>query len=161
MEHVWTVFCRRTLIDADTNQISIIDSIDDMSIVIQAGAKRLDIECVIASLWGRSDMRQPEKGRFRMRLRTPSGKLAVDPKMYPLDLEDARWLRTRIQLYGLPIDGPGRYLFLTELEVEDGDWKTVAQTPYEVEIMPEEGEEETPPEPPPTAVKRERKKARK
>jgi len=146
MEHVWTVFCRRTIIDSETGQIGIIDCIDDLSIAPRAGQKKaFTMDCVVATLWARSDVTKPERGRFRVRLLTPSGISLGEQQIYPLDLEQNRWLRTRMALPGLPIDGAGRYVFVTELEEEDGGWRSVARTPYELEIQPRE---ETPTEVP-------------
>lgn len=141
MDHVWTVFCSRSLVDADTKQLSLIDTIEKVTVTALPGKQipansAVELSCSLVSLWTRSDFDVPESGLCRVRLFGPDGQEIepAEPMLYDADLTDKRRLRTQVRLQGLPLGIPGRYVFQTETFVEPG-WVEVARTPYELEIQ--------------------------
>jgi hypothetical protein len=148
MEHVWTVFCRRVLIDDSTNQMTLIDAVESVSIALheqpKPGEAFFQIEAALASLWIRSDIATPENGEFRVTLHGPSGRIkSVEPLILPIDLTVHRRQRSKVTIPALPFGEPGRYVFEVELN-EAGEWRRVAGVPYELTLKEDERPAETP-----------------
>lgn len=142
MEHVWTVFCRRAIMDWETHQVTLVDAIDGIAVMdTQSGSAdqpfeaSFECEVTLLSFWVRSDPAEPERGEARISLWGPDGKPAEAETEIRLeiDLREKPQLRTQIKMNNLPLRGPGRYTFKVEQSLDRG-WETVARIPYEVVI---------------------------
>jgi hypothetical protein len=137
IDHVWTVVCSSAVIDRETNNISIHNVIERLTIhaePVPDGA--LPIQLHIASLWARSDFAQPAKGTARMTLHTSSGPRQDRPELDVNLMEHSR-ARTIWKVGSLPVPGPGRYTFRIDFKPENGTrWKRVAAVPLEVVFEP-------------------------
>jgi hypothetical protein len=148
MEHVWTVFCRRVLIDDSTNQMTLIDAVESVSIALheqpRPGEAFFQIEAALATLWIRSEITTPEKGDIRVTLHGPSGRInSVEPLILPIDLTVHGRQRSKVTIPALPFGEPGRYVFEVEVN-EVGEWRRVAGVPYELTVKEDERPAETP-----------------
>jgi hypothetical protein len=128
------------LIDTASNQLSLIDTIENISVTVPPGGDlpekaTVELSCFLVSLWVRSVPDQPESAQFRVRLFDPYGQeiASNDLKLCDLDLTEKQRLRAQIRLQSLPLGAPGRYEFRVEL-LDQGLWQRMAQIPYELEI---------------------------
>ena len=132
IDHVWTVLCSRSVIDIETNNVSIQDVIEQLNI---PGEPKPDgflaIPFELISLWSRSDPENPEHGTERIIFITPSGKSTVvaEPK---INLSEAERHRNRVKFPGLPIAEEGQHYFQIEYMVDKGKWKKVASLPLSI-----------------------------
>ncbi len=106
IDHVWSVLCRRSSIDRETNNISLFDVVEQLQLfegseVPSSVAGPFEI----VSLWTRSA--EPTRGEAQISLRGPSGRLLIPPLLQEIDLREARRLRARQRLSLIPIEGSG------------------------------------------------------
>lgn len=132
IEHIWSILCSRSVIDSETNNVSIQNIIEQ--IVIKAeptenGFLPIDIELI--TLWGREETDKAEEGIEKVTFVTPSGKSEVISETN-IDLTKAERHRQRLKLQGLPISESGRYYFKVETKNDDGNWIQVSSIPLKI-----------------------------
>jgi hypothetical protein len=143
IDHVWTVLCSRAVIDKNSNNVSIQNVIEQITIQGEPQPEQgIDIAFEVVSLWSRSDSDVPSHGQARLTFLSPSGR-RTGLVEFELDLSEYERLRTRRVFQGLPVTEPGRHTWLMELrnEGEEG-WQEVASVPLKIVFMPTESEEQ-------------------
>ncbi|MBN1317127.1 MAG: hypothetical protein JXA42_16715 [Anaerolineales bacterium] len=137
IEHVWSVLCKDSVIDQETNNIYLHNIIEQ--IVIRADPKPNGIlvhGLQIVTFTVRSDPQQAEKGELRVSLETPDGK-AQGKVDFQIDLETAERSRNIIKFTTIPVSAPGRYYFRVQLRTDpDARWKRVASLPVDISFLP-------------------------
>jgi hypothetical protein len=143
IDHVWTVICSRSIIDRDTNNVSIYNVIEQINVPGEPQPDRvLDIIVEIVTLWVRSDFDVPSHGDARLTFISASGQRGGSVE-FELDLSEFERLRTRRLFEGLPVAEPGRHTWLVELRNEgEEEWQEVASVPLKVVFMPTESDEQ-------------------
>ena len=137
IEHIWSVLCTRSLIDKRSNNLSLIEVVERLSVTGAPPNSVAPVGMELVSMWARSVSDQPARARAKVRLLAPDGVQIGDTIPYEVDLTSHARSRNISIMGGLPIRGSGNHLFL--VEVEDGDrWVTVAKVPLEVIIQAEE-----------------------
>lgn len=134
IDQVWTVLCSRSVIDIETNNVSIQDVIEQLNI---PGDPKPDgllaIPFEIISLWARSDPKHPEQGTERITFITPSGKSTMVVES-SINLSEAERHRNRVKFPGLPIAEEGRYQFIIEFKLDDGEWTKATILPLSIQF---------------------------
>jgi hypothetical protein len=136
IEHIWSVLCSRSVIDAETNNVSIQDVIEQ--IVISAKPVEngfLPIQLELITLWGREESNEPTKGFERITFISPSGKTEVVSEV-EIDLIKGERHRQRVRFPGLPISESGKYYFKVEMKNSNNEWKQVSAIPLQVVFQP-------------------------
>lgn len=143
-KHAWSVICERSIIDSDAKTISLMNVLEEVHIVayVEPGlSMKIDEAAVrsgnsgagfnLVSLWLRDDVGRPEKGRGRVELLSPSGKVMLQHE-YDVDLSQYLRLRTKVGFPSAPLDGPdpktngpipGIYIFKTQQQKKRGNKK--------------------------------------
>ena len=130
--HVWSVLCARSIVDRDSNNISLLDVIEQLNLAIVELPAIIPAQFELVTLWTRADNDMPAIGRGRVRYLCPTNELLAQIE-HAIDHSDYRRTRQRSGLVGLPISGFGRHSLHVELQVaEDGEWTEVANLPLEV-----------------------------
>ncbi len=131
IEHVWSVLCLRSVIDKESNNITLYEVVEQ----IRGGGALKDgvalIQLELVTLWSRSDSTQPTQGRARVQLIAPDGKEHPEVQVYNVDLTSSPRVRQRLRMGGIPIRGTGNYIYQVEVE-KDSDWDVVARIPLDV-----------------------------
>jgi len=137
---VWSVLCRKGVLDKYTNQMSLLDVIDELTIApagpIPPGAQDvfLAVQFHVVSLWMRSDLSMPESVRFRIVISGPDGR-SFGPEG-DINLQDFARARHFMRFEALPFHGAGLYRFSIERYLADtADWEKLASVPLEVKIV--------------------------
>lgn len=140
--HVWSILCKRVLVDKDSGEnLSAIDLVDYVYVhrlaptddLTKLTAVKFDLQLV--STWFRSRLDQPERARARLSMNYPDGARASSSEPFILELDTAVRMRTFVKVGLLPFDGPGVYEFIVELQTPDGGgWTEVAHLPIAVGI---------------------------
>ncbi|MBE0682192.1 MAG: hypothetical protein IH589_09785 [Anaerolineales bacterium] len=135
IDHVWTVLCSRSVIDIETNNVSIQDVIEQLNI---PGDPKPDgllaIPFEIISLWARSESKMPKQGLERITFITPSEKSTIVAES-PIDLSTAERQRNRIKFPGLPIAEEGRHYFQIEYKQDDdSEWIKATALPISIQF---------------------------
>ncbi len=142
-KHVWSVLCYKGAIHERTNQISLLDVIEQITIVPQEKlpeelkAVPLKVNMELVSLWIRSDLSVPESLSCRVRLVAPEGSKHY-AKVLQLDLKNYVRGRSTIQFDDIPFYGPGLYNFIVEqrhtANSKAQKWRIAARVPLEIQI---------------------------
>src|ERR1700680_1609198 len=123
-DHAWSVFCYKGCIDRLTNQASLLDVIEAMTLAPSQemissplGSTAFRARCDLVTLWTRSDLETPERFRTRVRLVATTGdSLLVGEEIIDVDLGTQERHRTVLKMDALPYWGGGVYRFVVELE---------------------------------------------
>ena len=145
-KHVWSVLAQRVIQDRTSNQLSLIDLIDVISVKFDRppdSEKQLafQLNLQLVSSWMRSNPATPEQGTTRLSVVSPTGKRSVGSGELLIDLRTTPNARTIFRTGKLPYTGPGTYGFVVELR-QGKSWKRVASVPFEVEVTGEDASSE-------------------
>lgn len=155
-EHGWSILCDRAIVDADTNQVSLVDAADVLLIgnqeaqteVEEALAQGRDgikiaVRLALVSWWYRTDYDKPELAKARLRLLSPNGVAAIVQE-FDIRLTESTGYRAVMRLALFPISGFGLYRFVIERSVAHPDakegWEQVASLPLDVKIRQPTGD---------------------
>ena len=134
--HVWTVLCSNTSIDNQTNNISLFEVVEGLSLPGEAPADRdiaLPVKLVLVTLWARSNPEVPEGGNGRFRFVAPDSRM-LQTGEHELQLQ-GEYIRSRnlSRLEVIPLHGPGFYEYTIEYRTpNEADWVEVKRVPLEV-----------------------------
>jgi hypothetical protein len=152
--HVWSVLCLRGIVDAETQQITLFEVVEKLTITATRDAVKRDIEeatakgkvplmthpMQIVSWWVRSEHDVPEEGALRLRVLSPSGE-GPQAGPFPINLRDNHGFRFSAKNPAVPIhniEDLGKYWwYIMEQRTGEGeeDWETVARLPLKVELQ--------------------------
>ncbi len=144
IEHYWTVLCSNSVIDSESNNISLLNVLEQINIQDtppeKGEIKGLPFPSQIVTLWGRSDVNQPERGTARYTVQyTHGGETSqTEPNTSPVDLTEYRRMRTRTNMPVLPIMGAGVHKIIVEIQSDpEEEWIQVAALSYDVQFAPD------------------------
>jgi hypothetical protein len=141
IEHIWTVVCSMSVVDRDTNNLSLFNVVEQLNIFTEPqpnAASQLSLDVV--SLWVRAEAETPAQGKSRLTLLSPSGEILGQAEG-EIDLSQHERLRMRRRFpLGLNLQVSGRYYFRVELQLGDEAWRTVTNVPLRVVVESSEGE---------------------
>lgn len=109
IRHVWTVLCSQSIIDRETNNLSLIEVLEQITVVATPVAGRegvIPLHMEVVTSWVRTVPERPARGRSRLSFVRPSGVLAESIQEHEIDLSDNGRLRHRIKIAGLTIKRP-------------------------------------------------------
>lgn len=146
MKHIWSVLCRRSVIDNETNNISLYDALEEVSVGVKVKQQvapipeviNIAIDYEVVSLWMREDSDSRVQADTEIEIIQPDGKVA---KTFPqkIDLpEKMRRFRTRYRINGLTVSTQGTYWFKIKIkETNEKQFRTVSEIPLEIKIQKE------------------------
>jgi hypothetical protein len=141
IQHIWTVPCRVTITDQDTNNVSMIEVLEELVLAPLAarqdlGRPRFPAIFDVVTLWAREIPEQPETGLGRVLLLSPQGETLIEQGV-EVDLRQVRRLRSLGRIMGFPMRGAGVYHFrIDSRSNEAAAWQEVGRIPLEVSIEP-------------------------
>ena len=136
-DHVWTVLCSHAVVDRETNNVSLQNVVEEITIrgAPKPGAS-VPVHVELMTLWSRRVVNMPVKGQLRVTLLSPAQAelLTFEGEV---DLTQADRARSRLVYQSLPIHETGRHLFCVETrEKEQDEWGQVAIVPLKVVFRP-------------------------
>jgi hypothetical protein len=146
MKHIWSVLCRKSIIDSETNNISLNDVFEQLSINIDASANKsiktkinIPVEFEVVSMWLNTTGQKIFKAEMEVNFVTPEGTIINSLKQNIEVSNMARRLRTRLKSLGLGVGDSGTYTFEVKIkEYGEDKFKTVAKIPLEVIVNKKE-----------------------
>jgi hypothetical protein len=131
IQHVWSVLCQRASFDAQTNSVSLFNTLDNLLVLgIPSKETPFVFSCEIVSLWVREKEETPCSGQMRAYLDTPVDGI---PQAISLEIDLTRtpFHRTRISIGALPMTATGRFEFQIEYRLAGEDtWRPAAKLPF-------------------------------
>jgi hypothetical protein len=131
---VWTVVCQRSVIDKETNKLSLIDSLEMLagSLIEPLSENAIfPIPFSVVSYLVRSNIKKPEIAALRIQLRVNGRKVWTQPEEMKGDLKSAPRARVAMNSNGFPYFGNGTYEFVTQQRFGK-KWRAVFSNPIEV-----------------------------
>lgn len=164
-QHIWSVLCYKGCLDTYSNQVSLLDVIEGVSLKTNQlqGPLRVPVQMSLVSLWLRSEPGVAETFEARANLVMPDG-TELPGLVTTADLKTYSRIRTFMRIEGLEFRTPGLYWLAVEHRPSaDSEWVRASRVPLDVQI--ERVESATPespaPEPRPQAARVRRRRGRK
>ncbi len=144
IRHVWSVLCQKSVIDTETNNLSLYDILEELNIDIEfKGNEPRSIDLVnvpfkyeVVSLWENNGKQNSLDGaEIDVDFINPEGKILKEFKnILEVPKLKAR-MRTRLKIDGIGVSGEGAYMFNIKIkEKGQNTYKTVAKLPLTVKI---------------------------
>lgn len=151
IRHVWTVPCTMSIVSQGTNNISLLEVLEEVTLAPSESGPvkdRFSIPLIfdVVSMWGREVPDAPEKGLARLQLISPENKVVLD-QATEVDLTEFRRLRLLSKVLGLGKPKTGEYQFkISRRASEHDEWEEVGTVPLYVivEGNSDEGAEDVP-----------------
>lgn len=144
IKHIWSVLCQRSVVDSQSNNISIFDVFEALQVDInptpQAKGQNnpeynipLQYQVVTLISKEKEDARDT-KYSIRVTLVNSEGKKKILVSQDLTFLAHKKRMRSINQIQGLPVSQSGIYHFIVELRENDGNFQKVADLPLEVKL---------------------------
>lgn len=138
--HIWTIVCRRSIVEKDTNILSIIDVAEQLSIDVHVSPEVQDADVIgsaafhLISFWERTDPKRPEpETQIETRVISPSGKL-LGKMEADFSMNDPHTRsRVTVSVPGMPVRESGRYEIRVFLK-KGKRWQRVATVPLTIVV---------------------------
>ncbi len=139
MKNIWSIITNRTVIDKDSNMISLFDCIEQFNIDIDkkniAGnkVKKVSAKFEIVSFWKDDEIKKERYGEFVIELYDPNNKRLNKYENSFVMPKAMKRMRTIITFGGLPITTEGEYVFKIKYRKNKrGKYVQVSELPVEV-----------------------------
>ena len=132
VEHIWSVLCSKSLIDNETNNLSLIEIIEELTVenFTKPGVTKIDYE--IVSLWHRAKAEKKGKIEYKINLVTPSGKDKGGPEVKCVFEPGIQRNRSKVIFEAFPLDELGLYRFQVLLKKSGSKYLKVASIPITI-----------------------------
>jgi hypothetical protein len=145
IKHIWSVLCSQSARDADSQNISLFNVIEQLQVTLVAGAPEdavhlLPIPLELITLWERGGWEANEHApgtvvQATVSVLDPTGRSLAQAQM-TADLSANRRCRSKLVFGGMPVTVSGRYVVQVSLQEEgEGEPGIVAEVPVEVNIV--------------------------
>lgn len=142
-EHIWTLLCKDSIVDADTNTISLINVIEDITVEKRhenpdnkdhEGQPQINFDGSLVSLWAREDEEEGEIFSIRTRMISPQKKVINTSDPIELSLENHIRVRARIAVPAIPFDlaGGTHNIKIQSRKNKQSRWKNVTSVPIKI-----------------------------
>lgn len=140
MKHIWTILCQNSVVDQQSNSMSINNCIEALNLSLEKKFEQepmiaVPVEYQMVSFWSRE---KNEEGDVQVDLRVD----VVDPRKIILDSmnctfvakKEFKRMRNRWGVQGLKVSIPGDYLFVVYKKTPSGEYGLIAELPLEVNV---------------------------
>jgi len=130
-KHVWTMCCENAIVDARTNNVTLISLVEQLN--VPARAPFIAVRLVIGSLWER-EAAGPDAFKCRFSWQGPQEHQSSSVADFKGEIEgDKRRSRVFVEVHRLDFRGQGNYHLVTELQDAEGAWNPLST--YRVEVV--------------------------
>lgn len=150
-EHVWSILCESSIVDTQTNRISVLNAVEGIGVFAtkaqldeeleraeaEGGALVIPVNFQLASFWVRSEPEQPEEVMLRLVIDTPDGRSLSNIEV-PVNLSNHAATRLRLVINTMPYTGDGLYWVSVAQAVDENEGgqtklKRIARLPLMVQ----------------------------
>ena len=145
IKHVWSVLCRRSVIDSETNNLSLYDVFEQLTVDLKFKEQDKDkltkvtvpLEYEFVSLWYKQANSKFE-GQFKVDVWTPKGEIEKTFEQVFEMAPTMKRMRTRLRINGFVAEDSGIYLFkISYKEKNNNKYTEITDIPFEVNIKKE------------------------
>jgi len=138
IKHIWTVLCSESLIDKESNNVSLIKVLEQVNVSYVVGGElpnAIPLDFTVVTLWSREESDTPERGRARIVIVDPTGQESESRPEYEIDLHTYRRFRGTVRGKDIPGGTSGILIFRMQVQMEGEDnWRDVADVPLAVNL---------------------------
>ena len=141
MKNLWTIICSKSVVDSTSNQLSLFDCIDEITVNfsnaedIKKPIKNIPINFEIVSLWLNENISLVRKLDFVIEIIDPEGKTLKVIEKEAIFEKNKKRLRTIMKISGLSITTEGKYLFRVKYKEADNDFIIATETPVDIRFL--------------------------
>ena len=138
VRHVWTIGCRKSLIDSDSNILNLMEILEKITVGLQKDVTlnkdikiNIPINFEIVSFWQKLVADKAVKGKAKILMLSPSGKELLD---LPIEFDvpkNKKNMRTILKINTFPFVGAGLYKIIM-FEKDENAFVQVAEVPIEI-----------------------------
>lgn len=154
IEHIWSVVCQMSLTDKDTNNISMINVVENLNVSIRTNeqiekkkeevgwyATPINVH-VVNRFRKKADELEDMSFNFQMLVADPQGIYIGNPAEGTLAFpKDLRSMRTSVKLNGFPVTKSGTYHVVTKIkDVGENEYEEVGRVPIDVNLTVGDGQ---------------------
>lgn len=140
MQHIWSILCRSSQIDIDTNNVSIsnvfeqlVVNLDQKDYKTKIESVNIPIEYEVVSFWVKETHEKKVKAEIMLTIVDPTGKVLKSFTQIGEMPEAMKRLRTRFKIQGLNLTKSGIYKFIVKIKEGDKkEFRIVSEVPLEV-----------------------------
>lgn len=144
--HIWSVLCRKSVIDQDTNSLSMYDVFEELKVDAKMDPKATDknkkvkiinvpIEFELISYWIKDKKSEEFNGKCVINIKSPDGKVEKSFEQPLIISKEYERMRSRLKVQGFSVSQSGTYVFEVFIKNnEDEDEKKVASLPVKVDL---------------------------
>jgi len=137
MQHIWSVLCKSSSIDQDTNLITLRDCLEQLNVTILKKLEKnvVPIESELINFWYRDKPKEDKKFEVKIELYDPKNEKIHEFSGLFSFPQNKKRMRTRMQMKGLPVTSTGKYIFKVKLRTEDRKpYKEITEIPLDITI---------------------------
>ena len=146
MKVIWALLCETTITDRDTNNVSLINVVDEITVPASPPQEPTEADSEEIALLGvglrmvilcvRSNPEIPESGEMRIKVVAPDETARISVQL-EVDLTQSQRLRGTGHLLEVPFLSwqEGQYLFKIETKTEGLDWQEMFELPLWVKVQ--------------------------
>ena len=147
IKHIWTVLCRSSVVDNETNNISLQDILERLQINVSLNDKNVNnipegiivpFNFEIVTMWAREDFSNKKEIKVdaKIEILDPSGKKLGEMLNNFVMLPEYRRMRNRGKSGNIKLTSSGKYVFRVSAKEENEDkFIEVAEIPLEVDLI--------------------------
>lgn len=143
IQHIWSILSESSVIDQDTNNVSLINIVEELQVTLPKGkvlsasnnVNLVSMKCELVSLWKSLEVGKEHVMEIKVSLYDPSNKqvLNEEPALKLHFQKGIERFRSRVRFDALPITTPGTYTF--KLYAKDNkNFIPISETPFSVKI---------------------------
>ena len=140
MKNIWSVVCEKSIIDRDTNSITLFNSLEELDInysgegkIKKTKIKNIPISFEIASLWFDENIKNDRKFEIVLEILDPNNKIINKSVQECVIEKGKKRLRIIAKLNGFSIVGSGLYKIIVKYKYGQ-TIKTASEIPLDVKI---------------------------
>jgi len=140
MKHIWSVLCKKTVIDQETNNISLLESLEELKFEIRDSklkgkAINIPFDFELVSYWIKDDSSTSKFDSLIELYDSKKRKIAAFPGKINFP-KDKKRLRTRLKIQGIGItENYGTYVFKVSVKREkDSKYSVVSEIPLDIKV---------------------------
>lgn len=139
-KHIWSVACQKTLVDANTNILSLLEVLEKIDINIKNASKIKDknsltvpIHFEVTSFWRKIETNKAVQGEAKIVIYSPQNAEIANASVKFTISAKAKSSRTIVKINGMRLTGPGEYKIEVQEKVGQ-EHIVVAEIPFDVTI---------------------------
>jgi hypothetical protein len=138
MKNVWSVVCKNSIIDGETNSLSLLETLDEITInykeeIDRKVVKMLPISFHIVTLWFDENYKKDRKFILSVDIIDPKGKVLNTFTQDCLMPKGSARLRATSKINGFGFTDEGKYLVVVKYK-QNSNFTQVAEIPLSIQL---------------------------